>query len=713
MRLSFLIFIFSFSHLHAQQFFDQGNKVQVSANGLTLTMPWAGGLNAPQFSEIDINYDGYPDIVAFDSDARMFVTFVHNPLVSSGQYGYDYFPKYNEVYPNARHWALFRDIDSDGKTDLLTSSGGSMYFYKNTSSPYNPSFEFIEELISKRGSADIPLFGTNVDIPVVGDLDFDGDTDIASFDALGSKIEFNENISTTPGTYSFKVTDKCWGDFRESDLTNSITLSEPSCIDQAPHPKLMNPLHSGSTLAAYDLDNDNDMELFIGDVTYNNIVQLTNTPVDGEDRMSSMNLNYPTSHPVDLTSFPAVFFIDFDKDGLNDMLVSPNTGNGSDSKNSVWFYKNTGSNELPNFVFNKTNAFQDQMIDQGRYSKVRLFDYNKDGLMDIIVSGGQVLSPTGLTSTLTLYKNTGSQSNPKFSLLTENFANISALNLGVNLCPSFADLDGDGSEDMVVGKNDGTLLYFKNNSNTGNPWNFAVNTSLLSGIDVGYNATPTLYDIDQDGLVDLLIGSREGKISYYRNTGSSTNPSFTLETNTLGNIEISTPTAQGFLDFDVINEDGSTVIYAGSSASGLNRIEDIDGNLTGSFTITDSNVHNLEHIRHSSPVLYDFNNDGYLEMILGNIRGGLEYFHGINELSVSISEYTKSNIQLYPNPAKTHLFIESDINWKHYSIINLQGSTLAQGEFNSEINISSLRQGCYFIKFSNENNQETLSFIKE
>lgn len=676
-------------------------------------MPWVGGLNAPQFSEVDINDDGYLDIVSYDRDAEIYIPFVYNPLVSTNQYGYDYFPKYNSILPESIHWALFRDLNGDGKKDLLTSSSGSVYYYKNTSTPYNPSFEFVETLESKRGAAYTKIFVDNADIPIIEDIDFDGDLDIVTFGVTGNFVELNENISTTPGEYDFKVTDKCWGDFSESFSTNDVLLEDPSCITGLSNPKVMEPMHTGSTLAVYDLDNDNDMEVFIGDVSFNNIVQLTNTPVDGEDRMTSKIMEYPTIHPVNMSVFPAVYFVDFDHDGKKDMFVSPNSSNSSISKENVWFYKNEGSNNNPNFVFNKEDAFGDQMIDLGRYSKVRLFDYNADNLMDIVVSGGQTLTPSGLTSTLSLYKNTGSASDPKFSLITENFANLNTLNLGTHLCPSFADLDDDDVEDMVIGKGDGTLLYFKNNSNSANPWNFTLNSTLLSGIDVGYNATPVLHDINQDGLVDLLIGNREGQITYYQNIGTSESPNFSLITDFLGNIKILSPTTQGFLDLDIINDNGNTVIYAGSSSLGISRIENIDGNLTGSFTIVDSNVHNLMHIKNCSPALYDFNNDGYLEMLVGNIRGGLEYFHGIDETTVSVPNYSKSETKLYPNPAQNNLFITSNTKWINYSIVNVQGAIIQQGDFKTDVDISTLEQGCYFIQFNNKLKHETISFIKQ
>jgi len=714
MRIFVFLSFFTFQNLIAQSFFDQGNSIQVSTNGTILPLAWSGGLNAPQFSEVDINDDGYTDLVAFDRDAGLYIPLIFNPFGIASQYTYDYIPRHNDALPKTKHWSLFRDLNQDGKKDLLTSSNGGVNYYKNTSTPYNPSFEFIETLESKRGGVYTKIFVDNSDIPLIADIDFDGDLDIVTFGVTGKFVELNENISTIPGEYDFKVTDKCWGDFSEDFSTNDVLLNDPSCIVQAPSPKILEPQHTGSTLAAFDLDNDDDLELFIGDVSFNNIIQLTNTPVNGKARMSSKNMNYPDAFPVDLTVFPAVYFVDVDHDGAKDMLVSPNTGNASDSKNSVWYYKNNGNNTVPNFAFDKKNVFQDQMIDLGRYSKIRLIDYNQDNRMDIVITGGQTLNSSGLLkSSMSLFKNIGTQITPKFALVTEDFANLDILNLGVHLCPSFADLDNDDKADMVLGKNDGTLLYFKNQSNSSSPWNFTLNTTILSGIDVGYNATPTLFDINQDGKVDLLIGNRQGRISYYENIGTQSSPNFSLVTNYLGQIEIASSTTQGFLDFNVVIEDGDPIIYAGTSTSGIHRIENISGNLSGTFTISDSNVHNLNYIKHSSPALYDFNNDGYLEMLVGNIRGGVEYFHGINELWVSNPEYNEEQTHLYPNPAQNILNIESAINWSRIEIYNNLGRLIHVHKPNTTLDISQLTSGMYFIKLLNNTTQETLSFVKK
>ncbi len=98
--------------------------------------------------------------------------------------------------------------------------------------------------------------------------------------------------------------------------------------------------------------------------------------------------------------------------------------------------------------------------------------------------------------------------------------------------PSFADLDGDGDLDAVVGEHDGTLHYFENTGSAIAPA-FTERTGAanpFNGVDVGFYSTPSFADLDGDGDLDAVVGEHDGTLRYFENTGSAIAPAFTERT---------------------------------------------------------------------------------------------------------------------------------------------------------------------------------------
>ena len=135
-------------------------------------------------------------------------------------------------------------------------------------------------------------------------------------------------------------------------------------------------------------------------------------------------------------------------------------------------------------------------------------DIDGDGDLDAFVGnrGGNTL----------FFRNTGTVDKPVFANPKTNFFGLT--DVGTYANPSFADIDGDGDLDAFVGNNAGNTLFFRNTGTASNP---VFTTPVINGsglTNVGYGASPTFADIDGDGDLDAIIGESEGNILFYRNS---------------------------------------------------------------------------------------------------------------------------------------------------------------------------------------------------
>ena len=153
----------------------------------TLANAWAGGLNTPQFSTLDLNGDGRPDLFAFDHESRRAYTFlsVTAPGTAAGR-RWRYAPQYESLFPaDLRRWALLRDHDCDGRPDLFTfASGGNIRVFRNAPASGQPSFQLATDQLRFSGpfagTANLTVGGYN--LPAIQDVNGHGKLDIMTYD---------------------------------------------------------------------------------------------------------------------------------------------------------------------------------------------------------------------------------------------------------------------------------------------------------------------------------------------------------------------------------------------------------------------------------------------------------------------------------------------------------------------------------------------------
>lgn len=725
---SFFLYLFTLT-INAQYLgFDRVDSIKVKHNGFFLQHPWVGGLNSVQFSTIDLNNDNVEDLFLFDRTGNKVLTFIKNGTE------YTYAPEYEAEFPKLQSWVLLRDYNCDGKKDIFSYVSGGIGLWANKSTTDSLIFEKITSpyIYSTQYNSTTNLFVSKVDIPSIHDIDGDGDLDVLTFGVLGSRIEYHKNLRVEMGyacdSVIYELKNSCWGHFSEiGSNTNTCVLFDTCSVNSNVNNPQREPLkHIGSTIMSIDLNNDNVQDLLLGDVSFNNIIALTNdnSGVNMNTSMVAQDITFPSYNTsIDVNLFPATFYEDIDNDNVKDLIVSPNTQDNSENTNSVWLYKNLGTNSLPNFNYIENNFIQKEMIEYGRSAYPVLFDYNNDGLLDLFVSSFgkfDANSPQLYTSKIALYENVGTTTTPSFNLIDEDFGNFSALGLKRALYPTFADIDGDTDIDVFLGNYDGNINFVENTSNSINSMNFAnTYTTVLNdnntAIDVGASAKPFLFDIDNDGDYDLIIGEERGNLNYYENVGDATAHSYRLQSETFGGIETAEwwTTIGNSIPYLYKNSTNETILLVGSERGDIFHYDNIDNNLNGSFNGIDT-IKTINRGPNAAPTFGELNNDMYIDLIIGNERGGLSFYFGKEGTAPTTSINENSfDWNVFPNPFKDELHINTPYSNSSYMITDISGKTVLKGILNSNyISTNTISKGIYLVTLITPKGQYTKKVIK-
>ncbi|TAL61261.1 MAG: T9SS type A sorting domain-containing protein [Bacteroidetes bacterium] len=665
------------------------DTIPVKVNGNWLKNPWTGGHNYIQLSDIDMNFDGKKDIFIFDRTGHKVTAYINKGTPNTVAYIDSSF-KYASKFPRMEDWAILRDYNCDGKPDIFTYAitMGGVKVWKNTSSGGNLQFTLQTIYIKSDYTPTVTtdplsnLYVTRVDIPTVDDIDGDGDLDVLTFDYSSIGVEFHINKSKELGYNCDSLIfildpNGCWGNFEENGSNCSINLNacrmmNPDSAGRKIHEN--KPLHTGSCSLCLDMNADGVKEIILGDISCCNMTMLTNSGSPTVANITAKDTVFPSADiPVNMNLFPCGYFVDVDNDNKRDLIVCPNAPNASIDNESVWFYKNTGADNAPVFSRIKRNLFQDEMIEVGEGSDPTFFDFNADGLTDLLVSNYAMIRDSCPASPATYgvyaYKNIGTLTNPQFELVDTDYEKLSIQMTGV---PSkhltFGDVDNDGDKDLFVGDYNGFIHQLDNTAGPGAPADFlymGLVTAAASPIDIGSNATPQLIDVDRDSDLDLIIGERSGNLNLYENIGTAGTPTFSLATATFGGVDVKKNCCTGYSVPFMYDSAGKYNLMVSSEANRnypatgwIWYYKDIDANLGGNFTLADSLYKNIwegdRMIVHGK----DINGDGAMDLAIGNYAGGVTLYLG-DSSPVAIPEINSTffDFTIYPNPSTENFSI--------------------------------------------------------
>ncbi len=705
--------------------------------GQAYTFPFAGGLMFPLFNSMDVNSDGSEELIVLDRADNRLLVFENMGIKDSASFLYN--PVYEKYFPYMERTLLIRDYNHDGKKDLFTFSlenNAGLTVYKNVSKAGLPAFKKIYEPLNAIyfGQPSM-LYVNSIDLPVIQDVDGDGDLDILNFFILGTFVDYFENLAYDKygkwDSLIFEYASQCWGKFKENDTSNSVILGlscSPVRVDNSRENTSRALRHVGSAMFLKDMDHDGDQDLILSDVGYPVSILLVNGKTEYKHPEDSMIFqhDFPENEPVRIKQMPGFFEIDLNNDGIQDLIASPMDDQFIDtfqSLNQIWAYINTNSNEYPDYHLSTQSFLQNEMVDLGGKTAPLLIDVDADGDKDLLVATAGDFSQTFYQKDFVVFfENTGSSSLASFQLKDSNFLHFDTLHLA-GLSLTQGDLDGDGDIDILFGQKNGQIGWLENTAGPSKPLLLKLKSLNAFGIDVGQNSHPLLTDIDGDSSLDLLISNEDGQLFYYRNQGNLQQPAFTLVTDSFGGVRFK-PAYRESPVFTIadLNQDGEEDLLAGTSSGDLLCFSSFRKGLSSSLKIDTFPLYDpaLSRLQKKAgkflvPCVGNLDGDHIPDLLLGCNRGGLMFFGSVPDTVHFHSVRLKSRpigitgtLTAYPNPCSESVQIrlpltEFPVNVVLRDITGKMVYSSVLGRSDQKIQLRSLPEGIYLLQVTSLN----------
>jgi hypothetical protein len=251
-------------------------------------------------------------------------------------------------------------------------------------------------------------------------------------------------------------------------------------------------------------------------------------------------------------------------------------------------------------------------LDAGRNTKPAFIDYNGDGRPDLVVGNHD--------GKLILFENLGPAENPKWRKVTESFADY---RYGHNAAPVFADVRGDGRPDLLVGSEDGTVMYLENVGTAKQP-RFLRRADALRRVRTGKNAVPALLDVNEDGVPELIVGTLRGSLLYYRRKTAKPLDFELIDRRFLG-LDAGINASPVFTD---LLGNKKPLLVVGSDRGQVRILEPTGTSRERTSGWKPNTVYLAGHKfpAGSHPAFVDLDGDGNLDLVMGSDQGRLTFY---------------------------------------------------------------------------------------
>lgn len=331
------------------------------------------------------------------------------------------------------------------------------------------------------------------------------------------------------------------------------------------------------------------------------------------------------------------------------------------------------------FLLNESqNGLKNFTVSSNSDSHPVFVDIDGDGDYDCF--SGE-LNRNGKAS-IAFFKNDGDNSHPLFKEINNSANPLANVSLPGLTIPTFIDIDNDGDYDcFIADAHSGALRFYKNTGSSTHP-QFSMQSAAMNPLSmVTYYASniaqPAFADIDNDGDYDCLITDLDGQEYYFKNIGSAYKPVFEFKTQNedpFNFLSSSNVSQASFYDW---NKDGLIDLFIGDQYyknTGTPFTPQFHYNkVEGPQFVNSTNNFQLQWV--------NFNSDKTITVVTGTSTGNFNFFTA----AASYNTIADKSVEVitYPNPSKSEFIVQlkNDVTIKSLiRVTDIQGRIVSTNE---------------------------------